>query len=342
MRPLAQCCAVLVLLGGLGHLAHAQTKGKAKYHIKFETIAIKDTPWSMMFERFLRHIRKGGKGRIDAKGVFGSPAGENDIVRRCIDGSVQSCGVTVGALATVVKDLSVLELPFLFLDFDEADSILEGPALPLVKKILARHGLVFYSWAENGWRSFGTKTKPILVPKDLKGLKMRAQENPISVELHRALKAVPVPLNTPDVAAALQEGRVDGFDQSPIYMTAASWEKQIKYFTLTRHMYQPCIVAFNKKFFDGLPKDLQRMILASSADVASYGRREIRKVYEPILKNLEEQKIQVIRLTPARRIPFIMATKPVHVRVYKKASARAKKLLDTIYKAKEKKGQKGR
>jgi TRAP-type C4-dicarboxylate transport system substrate-binding protein len=297
----------------------------------------------MMYERFIRHVKKEGKGRIEMKGQFGSPAGENDIVRRCIDGSVQSCGVTIGALSTVVKDLSVLELPFLFLDFDEADTILEGPALPLVKKILARHGLVFYSWAENGWRSFGTKAKPILVPKDLKGLKMRAQESPISVELYRALKATPVPLNTPDVAAALKDGRVDGFDQSPIYMTAASWDKQIKYFTLTRHMYQPCIVAFNKKFFDGLPKHLQKMILASSADVASYGRREIRKVYEPILKNLEEQGVQVIRLTPARRIPFIMATKPVHVRLYKKASARAKKLLDTIYKAKEKKGQqKGR
>lgn len=315
----------------------ARAAPKDKYVFKFETMATSGTPWYRMYKRFIRRVKKESKGRIQFKQTFGSPLGEKTIAKRCVDGTVDACGVTVGALSTIVKDLAVLELPFLFLDVGEADRILDGPALPQVKKILAANNLTFYCWAENGWRSFGTKNKPIRKPADLKGLSMRAMENKLHEEMYLALKAKPVPLNLPDVAEALKKDQVVGFDQSPIYLTAASWDKHIKHFTLTRHIYQPAVVAFNKTTMKKLPKDLMHVILSSSKDVQTFGRKAIRAVYEPLIKNLEQQGVKVVRLTPAQRVPFIWATKRAHIKVYRKASRRARKLLDIIYKAKQKK-----
>jgi TRAP-type C4-dicarboxylate transport system substrate-binding protein len=288
----------------------------------------------MMFKRFARLIKTRSGGRLNTKAKFGTSS-ENTIVKRCIDGTIQSCGVTVGALSTRVKDLAVLELPYLFLDFKEVDGILDGPAQPHVKKILAAKNLVFYCWSENGWRSFGTREEPIRKPGDLEGLKMRAMESNLHVAMYRALKATPVALGLPDVVKALEKEQVDGFDQSPMYLTAASWHKHIKYYTLTRHIFQPAVVVFNKKFFDKLPRDLQKVILDTSAEVQAFGRKRIRAIYRPLIKNLEREGIKVIRLTPAQRVPFVIATKKTHLRVHRQLSRRARRLLDVIYKAKQ-------
>ena len=56
--------------------------------------------------------------------ALATSAGENDIAKRCINGKLQACGLTVGALSTQVKDLAVLELPYLFLDFKEFSMLL--------------------------------------------------------------------------------------------------------------------------------------------------------------------------------------------------------------------------
>lgn len=322
------------LAAGVGRPANADEQKNKRYVLAFETIATEESPWSAAFRKFARRAERDSKGRIKITGLFGSPAGEVDIARRCVDGSIQLCGVTVGALSTIVKDLRVLELPFLFLDAEEADRILDGPALPHVKAILASHNLVFYAWSENGWRSFATRDKQIMVPADLKGLRMRAQPNPLHLELYRALGAKPVALKAPDVLEALKTGQIDGLDQPLVYLTASSWYKHIKYYTLTRHIYQPAVVAYNKKYLDKLPGELQKLLLRSTAEVAEFSRKEVRKTYEPLLKILEQQGVRVVRLTPVKRIPFVMATKPVHVKVYGRASRRAKKLLDAIYNAK--------
>ncbi len=256
-------CLLLALLLSMSPQAGAQArKGKGKdkkvYKITFETMATEGTPWHKMYKRFIKKVTKASNGRLKVKAKFGSPLGENVIAKRCIDGKMDACAVTVGALSTQVKDLAVLELPYLFLSFKEVDRILGGPALIQVKKILTAHNLVFYCWAENGWRSFGTKEIPIRSPEDLQGLKMRAMQSKDHVAMYTALKAKGIPINLPDVAKALEKGEVVGFDQSPMYLTAASWQKHIKYYTLTRHMFQPALVVFNKKFMEGLPPDLGR------------------------------------------------------------------------------------
>jgi TRAP-type C4-dicarboxylate transport system substrate-binding protein len=337
LRTGLSCILALVTVGTGPLQAQPKKPAQKTYVVNFETMGTDGTPWSTMFKRFARLVTKRSGGRLKVKAKFGTAAGESSIVKRCIDGQLQACGVTVGALSTRVKDLAVLELPYLFLDFKEVDTILNGPALPHVKKILARNRLVFYCWSENGWRSFGTKEDPIRKPGDLEGLKMRAMENPLHVAMYRALKAKPVPLNLPDVVKALEKGDVVGFDQSPMYLTAASWHKHIKFYTLTRHIFQPVLAVFNKRFFNGLPRDLQQVILGTQAEVEAFGRKKIREIYKPLVNNLKSEGIKVIELTPAQRVPFVIATKKAHLMVYKGLSPRARKLLDVIYKAKQRK-----
>ncbi len=68
-----------------------------------------------------------------------------------------------------------------------------------------------------------------------------------------------------------------------------------------------------------------------------YGRKQIRAIYEPLIQNIQSSGVKVIRLTPAQRVPFVIATKKAHIRIYKRLSRQARRLLDIIYRAKQQK-----
>lgn len=315
-------------------LSAAPAAAKPEHVIKFATVAPDGTPWSKQIARMKALFKKHAKGRVKVKAYTGfSKGGEKSLVRRCIQGSLQMCGVTIGAVATVVNDLNVIELPYLFKDSEEADRILDGPALPLITQILAAKGLVFWGWSENGWRGFGTKKRPIIKPADLKGMKLRSQESRVHVETFKALGANPVPIALPEVLGALQTGVVDGYDNTPLYLFAASWYQQTKFFTLTRHIYQPGVILFNKRFFDKLPADLQKELMRSGTEVTNYGRKLIRKINKPLIANMKSAGIKVIEPTPAQVALFAKATRKVHKSYRRRLSAKGRKLLDAIYKA---------
>lgn len=309
---------------------------KPKYVLKLGTVAPDGTPWSKQIKLMQKTFKKESKGLVRIKAYTGfSKGGEKSLVRRCIQGSLQICGVTTGALATVVNDMSILELPYLFKDYAEVDRILDGPALPHIKKIIESKGLIFFCWSENGWRGFGSKKKPITSPADLKGIKMRSQEAKIHVDTWKALGASPVPIALPEVLGALQTGVVDGYDNSPLYLFAASWYQQTKYFTLSNHIYQPGIVVINKRFWGKMPADLRKSLLGYSEKITRYGRKLIRKINKPLLANMKSAGIKVIKPSAAQLAVFAKRTKPVHGKARRRLSRQGKKLLDTIYKAKK-------
>jgi TRAP-type transport system periplasmic protein len=325
-----------ILLALFAFLASSSAvRAEDKLVVKMGTVAPEGTPWAKQVKKVRKYIKKKSGGSIKVKVYTGfAKGGEKSIVRRCVQGSLHMCGVTVGALATVVNDLALLELPYLFKDSDQADRILDGPALDLIKKILEKKGLVFYGWSENGWRGFGTKDKEIRSPKDMVGLKMRAQESKVHVLTYKALGALPVPIALPEVVGALQTGVVDGYDNTPLYLFAASWYEHTKFYTRSDHIYQPAAIIYNKAFLDKLTPEQRTILMGNSKEVAQYGRRLIRKIDAPLIDNIKGAGIKVITLTPAQKAAFKKATKSVYKKIRKRLSKDGKKLLKLIQKQK--------
>lgn len=323
-----------ILVGLFFVFAHtAVLRAEEPLVVKMGTVAPEGTPWAKQVKKVRNYIKEKSGGKIKVKVYTGfAKGGEKSIVRRCVQGSLHMCGVTVGALATVVNDLALLELPYLFKDSAQADRILDGPALALIKKILESKGLVFYGWSENGWRGFGTKDKEIRTPKDLIGLKMRAQESKVHVLTYKALGALPVPIALPEVVGALQTGVVDGYDNTPLYLFAASWYEHTKFYTRSDHIYQPAAIVYNKAFLDGVTAEQKTILMGNAQEVADYGRKLIRKIDGPLIDNIKSAGIKVITLTDAQKAAFKKATLPVHNKIRKRLTKDGKKLLKLIEK----------
>ncbi len=290
--------------------------------LKLATVAPDGTPWAEQLQVYKQKVEAAAKGRLRVKLFLGGALGdENQTVAECRRGAIQLWGGTTGALASSVPEISVLELPYLFRNPEEADRVLDGVLAVDMRRLLAARGFVLLFWAENGYRSFGTKWGPVKGPADLKGHKMRSQESQVHLEMYRALGALPQPIAVTEVLPALQTGVVDGFDNTPLYAFAASWQLGIKHFSLSEHIYQPGVVLASKKEFDKLPADLQSALMADVAKIQADGRTAVRDMAPLLVDNFTNAKIPVYRLTAAEKDAFAAATRGVHDKFIKSVSA---------------------
>jgi TRAP-type C4-dicarboxylate transport system substrate-binding protein len=193
-------------------------------------------------------------------------------------------------------------------------------------------------WGTNGWRSFGTKNKAITSPGDLKGLKMRSQESDVYINFYKAMGATAVPMATPDVLMALKTGMVDGYDQTPVFSLSTGWINTVKYYTVTKHIYQPGAVIVSKKFFDKLPDNLKEALLIKSdrAALQAKSRNAVRTEDAAVLSSFPDLGITVTNLTKAQRDEFKKASEPVYKALEKKVGSHIIKLVrDKIKEFKE-------
>ncbi|MCC6875761.1 MAG: TRAP transporter substrate-binding protein [Sandaracinaceae bacterium] len=332
-RTLAILTVVSCALSGLVFLVPAQEPAAAQEAIlmKIATIAPEGTPWEKQLRRLKTHIEQESHGRIRVQLFMGgSLGGEKALVRRTAQGTLQCFGGSTAALGTVVRELDVIEAPFLFDNAAQADAVLDGPARPLVSQAVARRGFVFGIWAENGFRSWFTRERPIRTPADLQGLRMRSQESEVHLAMYRAFGATPNAIDATNVLTSLQTGVVDGFDNTPLFAFATSWYQAAHHLTLSEHSYQPGIVVYSKTWFDGLPQDLQQVLTNIPAEITADGRDQVRRMDPVLLRNLERQGIAIVRPDAAQREAFARIGRPVQETAAARGGAGGRALLKAL------------
>lgn len=296
--------------------------------ISFGMIASEGTPWAEQALALKQRIERESQGRLKMSlFLSGRRGSEREMLTELRRGKLQSAGLSNATIAAEVPELAVLEMPFLFRTPDEVDHVIDEVVGKELEAKIAEKGIFLSFWAENGWRSIGTRSKPVRTPEDVVGLRVRAQESEVNQKLWECLRAqaTPIPLN--EVLSALQTGVIEGFDQTPVYMSAAGWHTQVKYFTLTEHSYQPAAMVFNKKFIDSLPDDLRKIVIGDPRAETRTSRRAVRAMNEELVREFEAAKIEVIRLSEAEQARFRERAEPVYDALRDKVGAA---LLDKV------------
>ncbi|MGB8332576.1 MAG: TRAP transporter substrate-binding protein [Polyangiales bacterium] len=297
------------------------------------TVAPKGSPWADQLQRFRAEVQERTKGRLKVKLRLGR-GNERSLARRVQMGSMQAFAGSVGGLSSIVREVNVIESPYLFESFESADKALDDPDVTKqVKRVLSQRGLIFGIWSENGYRSYFSRQK-IRKPSDMKGIRFRSQESLVHVETYEAFGATPVPIDNGNTLMSVQTGVVDGFDNTPLFAMAGSWyqglqEGQRNLF-LSRHCYQPALLTYSKKWFDTLPKDIQEIITTISHDMTVWGRGQVRKIEPILLKNLARYGYDIYDPTPEELAPFKGKQKGVAERVAKEMGPEGVALLKAI------------
>lgn len=286
-------------------LALTLTVNAFALEVRFGTIAPAGTPWSDSLENIKKRVDAESKGKIKIKTFLGGQlGGELEIMQSIRRGKIQGGGLTCGAMASIIPELDILEVPFLFDSSEEADFILDNYLQEPFRKLFEAKGFIMVTWAENGWRSIGHKTKLIKTPADMKGVKIRSQESKVHLAFWKKLGASPAAIATPEVLPALQTGVVESFDNTPLFTLAAEWQTAIKFYSVTNHIYQPAAVIYSKKFWDGLNAEQKKTLMGPGNEQAKEIRTAVRALGESLIEVLKDSKVQVYNLNALEKEAF--------------------------------------
>jgi C4-dicarboxylate-binding protein DctP len=155
--------------------------------------------------------------------------------------------------------------------------------------------------------------KPIRVPADYKGLKMRIQSSKVLGDEMKALGAIPQVMAFSEVYQALQTGVVDGTENPPSNFYTQRMHEVQKYAALTEHGYLGYAVIVNKKFWDGLPADIRTTLEGAMKETTKYANDIARKENDDALEAVRKSgKTEIIQLTPEQKAQMKQALLPVH------------------------------
>ena len=195
----------LGLIGGLSGAALAQTVLK----IGYATSAT--SHYAVGSTMFCDEVEKGTQGRYKCQQFPNSAlGGEREMIEAVQLGTLDLVNTSTGPVGNFVPEVKIVDIPFLFRDYDHARRYLDSAAgQELLTKFPAK-GLVALAWTENGFRHMTNNKRSIVKPADAAGLKMRTMENKVHMEGYRAFGIQPTPMAFPEVFGALQQGTVDG------------------------------------------------------------------------------------------------------------------------------------
>lgn len=299
--------------------------------LRVRTVAPAASPWGSLLKSLASDIFKDSEGRLKLQ-VYWQSKSEESAVRQCATGKIGGIAVSNGALASAVPELMATEMPYLFDDYAQADKALNA-VVPLLREILAARGFIYGMRGENGFRHFATKDRFIKSPADLAGKSMRAQPAKHHLTMYRSFGATPNPIQVAEVPSSLANNTVTGYDNTLLYADLAGWSSEIKYVSLSGHIYQGALVAWCGKWYERLPADMQQVLVTARPKTEEVGLRLVRLFNDQKMpEKYKKDEIQMHRHTASERAAFRAAVAPVEAEFRRETSAEGRKLLDEMQK----------
>ena len=264
--------AALVFMAGAmptGFSSPARAQAANPVVMKLSTATLNDTQHEWL-KRFAAAVEKDAAGRIKGE-VY--PASQLGAISRQIEGvqfgAIQGWVGPPEFLVGVDERYEALSAPGLFSSRDQYLRTINDPAVhDLMLGLGANKGLAGVGVFPIGPSSIITK-KPVHRLADFAGLKIRVLASPFQLELIKRMGGSPIAMTLADVLPALQQGALDGSLTTMTQYTTLHYIDAAKYVTETDQPYVTSIAVLSKRWLDGLPPDLQKIVRDDATKVSA-------------------------------------------------------------------------
>jgi len=282
--------------------------------IKFSHVVAVDTPKGKAADYFKKLAEERTKGRVKIEVYPNSQLFKDGEEMEAVQlGSVQMLAPSLAKFGPLgVREFEVFDLPYIFDDYNQLHTVTSGPVGQGLFKKIESKGLVGLAYWDNGFKVMSAN-KPIRLPADYKGLKMRVQSSKVLGDQMKALGSIPQSMAFSEVYQALQTGVVDGTENPPSNFSTQKMQEVQKYLALTNHGYLGYAVIVNKKFWDGLPADIRTTLEGAMKDATKYANDIAQKDNDDAIEVVRKSgKTEIITLTPDQKAAMKKALVAVH------------------------------
>jgi len=289
-----------LVIGGTGVIY-----GADKITWKLAGVHAVTTPETKGLNFFSELVKKKSKGNfvinIYPAGQLGKSA--VGLVENLMMGSIEMFGNVMDWNQHLVKDFSILAMPFLFKDVEAVKEFQKGQVYQeMIDRMIKEKEVRIV--ADNWYRlpKVVLATKPILSLNDLKGLKMRMPSLKTYFETWKALGAKPTVLPWAEAYLALKKGVVEGLDSPLGSVYGMKFYEPAPNIMMTYHLVSPFDLLVNEKKYEQLPKEYRAILNESGKEAGDYYTKLVKEMFQTDKEKMLKKGVQFIEIdtTPFR------------------------------------------
>src|SRR5215471_1153125 len=297
----------LIMLAGVAH-------AEGPIVIKFSHVVANDTPKGKGSEKFKELAEKYTDGKVKVE-VFPNSSlyKDKEELEALQLGAVQMLAPSLAKFGPIgIKEFEVFDLPFILPNKEALRRVTDGPLGKRLFTLLEPKGMVGLAYWDNGFKDMSAN-KPLYMPEDFKGLKIRIQSSKVLEAQIRALGAIPQVMAFSEVYQALQTGVVDGAENPPSNIYTQKMHEVQKYIMLSEHGYVGYAVIVNKKFWEGLPAEIRAQLEKAMREATEYTNSIAQKENDDAMEAMRKSGLtQILPLTAEQKQAWRVALKPVY------------------------------
>jgi C4-dicarboxylate-binding protein DctP len=314
LRPVARLLAAVVAAAWAGGAA-----ADPPIVLKFSHVVAVDTPKGRAAEFFKRRAEEltGGRVRVEVHPNSTLYADREEIEALQL-GAVQMLAPSLSKFGRLAREFEVFDLPFLFSDHAALRRVTDGPVGKALLERLEPKGIVGLAYWDNGFKSFSA-TRPLRAPADFRGLRIRIQSSAVIEAQMRALGALPRMLAFSEVYPALRAGVVEAAENPISNLYTQRMHEVQRHLTLSEHGYLGYAIIVNKRFWDGLPRDVRAKLEVALAEATEHANRIAREKNDADLAKVRAAGTTRVHVpTREERLALKKALVPVHAQMAKR------------------------
>lgn len=310
--------------------APAIIKLPRKMTMKVATIVAESFPYVDGLRFWKQKVEERTAGELELQVFHTAQLGDERTINEGILAGSIHAGIGAGAWAQFVPAYNVVELPFLIKDMQHMYKLADGELGERIGQQAETKGFKVLAYYSTGDQHFQTRRAQIKTLADFKELKIRVIQNRAMVEGFRALGAVPSPLPYPEIYTALQQGTVDGTANDVLSVVSAKFYEVAKFFTVSSYVVEPRPMIMSKAYFDGLPKEVQTLLIDTARKSAVFERKLFEDRSAGAMDEIKKNGMTVLQLSDREK--WIEASRPAWDE-FGKATPGAAELIDIIKKS---------
>lgn len=212
-------------------------------------------------------------------------------------------------MSSVVPQFGVFEMPYLVSDREHMARIAEEVVKPMLYPLAEEQGYKIIGIWENGFRQITNNERPINVPDDLDGIKLRTPKGKWRVRMFEEYGADPSPMALSEVFTALQTGTMDGQENPLVQIYSQKFQEVQDYLSLTNHVYTPAYVVVSANHWEQLPAEVRDVLESTAEELQGYVYEIAAEQDEQLLGEMEAAGMEI---NEADTQAFIDASDPIY------------------------------
>lgn len=280
--------------------------------IKFSHVTTADSPKGKAADRFKELMEEKTNGRVKVE-VYPSSQlyGDKDELEALQLGNVQLIAPSVTKLVGLNPQFQIVDMPFLFRNRDAVLKFWDGELGRELMNSLEDKNIKGLAMWENGFKHF-TSNKPIYTVEDFEGQLFRTQSGRVLDAQFAALGAGNQVIPFGDTFTALQQGTIDGQENTFNNIDTQNYADVQKYLLISEHGRIDYVVLTNANWYNSLPEDIRSALDEAMAEATEYERQLAVELDEASKENLMNTNLEVITLSPEEREKFVEKMEAVY------------------------------